>query len=131
MYSFALLGLMILLGIMLFNRPMIDATVLKVAGQTYQEHPDDKTISNLFKIKVISKSMKTVPFAIRVQEEGARVQMIGQTIDSLKSGEVVDQSFFIFFPEEKITQRRNKIHIEIRSGDKVVQTKEVNFLGKY
>lgn len=130
-YSIALLGLMIVLGIMLFNRPMIDATVLKVAGQTYQEHPDDKTISNLFKIKVISKSMKTVPFAIRVQEEGARVQMIGQTIDSLKSGEVVDQSFFIFFPEEKITQRRNKIHIEIRSGDKVVQTKEVNFLGKY
>lgn len=130
-YSAALAALLVLFTVMLVNRAMFDATIMKVPGQTYQEQKEEGTISNLFKVKVVSKSMKTEPFALRVKEPGAQLQFIGDPVDSLRSGITTEQAFFVKLPDDQIKSRRNKIHIQILSGDKVIQTKDVVFLGKY
>ena len=130
MYSTVLLILLSVLIGLLVTRDMFDATVLRVPGQILQENADG-TISNLYKIRVVNKSGYTEPYHIELDSKEAIIQDIGSHIDSLKSGIEVEEEFFIKFPKEHITQRKEKLRLFIKSGDKTIQTKKITFIGQY
>ncbi|MFA5619129.1 MAG: cytochrome c oxidase accessory protein CcoG [Weeksellaceae bacterium] len=110
--------------------PVFDSTVLRVPGQLYQEGQDG-TISNLYKIKIQSKSPKDLPYSLAVKEENAQIEFVGTKLDSLKSGQLSEEIFFVRFPKGELEQRKTKINIQIKSGDKVIQNKKVTFLNGY
>ncbi|GBL34731.1 protein RdxA [Filimonas sp.] len=129
-YSLVLLILLSVLIGLLATRDMFDSTVLRVAGQILQENPDN-TISNLYKIKVVSKSGYTEPYHLELDTKDARIEYVGKKLDSLKSGIESEETFFIKVPKEHITQRKENLKILVKSGDKIVQTKKITFIGEY
>lgn len=115
---------------LLVSRSIFDSTVMRVPGQLYQENADG-TISNLYKIKLVSKSAKTLPYHLAVEEKEAQIVYVGNKLDSLRTGEHMEETFFIKIPQDKIKNRKEYIHVQIMSGDKVIQSKEVSFLSGY
>jgi len=130
-YTTVLGILLVVMTSMLVSRDMFDATILKVPGQLYQEDKANGTISNLYKIKIVSKSMKTEPYNLRVKEDYATIEYIGEHIDSLYTGQNTEETFFIKASLTEIKKRENTLHVEILSGDNVIQTHKVSFVGKY
>lgn len=129
-FSLLLLALLSTLVILLATRSMFDATLLRVPGQILQEHADG-TISNLYRIKIVSKSLKPEPYHIETADGKAKIELVGKPIDSLYTGVASEETFFIKLPAAQILQRKQKIHIRIMSGNEVIQTKTVTFIGQY
>lgn len=115
---------------LLISRSIFDSTVMRVPGQLYQENPDG-TISNLYKIKLVSKSANPMPYHIEVKEKDAEIVFVGQPLDSLRTGEHMEETFFIKIPKDKVKSRKEDIHVQIMSGDKIIQSKTVSFLSGY
>ena len=130
MYSTVLVILLGILISLLVTRSMFDSTILRVAGQILQENADG-TISNLYKIKVVSKSGFTEPYHLELSNKNAKIEYVGKKLDSLKSGVESEETFFIKLPKELITKRKENFEIFVKSGDKVVQTKKITFIGEY
>lgn len=130
-YSAALIVLLGLLTTLLVTRSVMHATVLRVPGQVMRENPDG-TISNMYRIKVNNKSNQTMPYHIElVDNKDAKIEYVGKTIDSLKSGEMAEEVFFVKIPNEKITKRKQELRLNVMSGDKVMEKKELIFIGQY
>lgn len=115
---------------LIVSRSIFDSTVMRVPGQLYQENTDG-TISNLYKIKLVSKSAKTLPYHLEVREDNAEIVYVGQPLDSLRTGEHMEETFFIKIPKDKIKSRKENIHVQIMSGDEIIQSKKVSFLSSY
>ena len=130
MYSTVLVILLGILISLLVTRSMFDSTILRVAGQILQENTDG-TISNLYKIKVVSKSGFTEPYHLELSNKNAKIEYVGKKLDSLKSGVESEETFFIKLPKELITKRKENFEIFVKSGDKVIQTKKITFIGEY
>lgn len=130
MYSVVLVILIGVLITLLTTRSMFDATVLRVPGQILQENTDG-TISNLYKVRVVSKSGYTEPYKLEIDHPKARIEYIGKHIDSLKSGVESEETFFIKMPQEAITQRKEKMKLFVKSKGEVIQTKKITFIGEY
>src|SRR5690606_29129802 len=112
-YTTVLGILLVVMTSMLVSRDMFDATILKVPGQLYHEDKANGTISNLYKIKIVSKSMKTEPYNLRVKEDFATIEYIGEHIDSLYTGQNTEETFFIKAPLSEMKKRENTLHVEI------------------
>jgi len=115
---------------LIVSRSIFDSTVMRVPGQLYQENADG-TISNLYKIKLVSKSAQTLPYHLEVKEKEAELIYVGQPLDSLRTGEHMEETFFIKISQDKIKSRKEDLHIQIMSEDRVIQTKKVSFLSGY
>lgn len=130
-FTVVLVLLLGLLAYMIFTRKMFDATILRVGGQLYQEQVEEGTISNLYKIRIVSKAMQTAPYTLKVREANASLEIVGKPIDSLKTAEAIEETFFIKMPIKDIQKRRNELHVEVWSGEELISTHPVSFLGKY
>jgi cytochrome c oxidase accessory protein FixG len=129
-YSGVLILLIGILVSLLITRTKFDATVLRVPGQILQENADG-TISNLYKIRVVSKSAKTEPFDLSIDMPNAKIEYVGTRIDSLKPSLETEQTFFIKIPKDKITKRRNQLKVFLKANNEIIQTKKISFIGKY
>ncbi len=128
-YSAVLLVLVLVLSGFLLSRKDVQATVMRAQGMLYQEQPDNK-ISNLYNIKLVNKTRKDIPVIIKVEDEehpNAEIKMVGKPLVVPKES-VGDGVFFIILPKDQVHNRKNKIEIEIYSGEKKVQTVKTNFI---
>jgi cytochrome c oxidase accessory protein FixG len=129
-YSTVLVVLIGILVTLIITRSMFDATVLRVPGQILQDN-NDGTISNLYHIKIVSKSSVVEPYSLSLDDQTATLERVGKKLDSLKFGEETEETFFIRKSKSNISERKEKLVLQIRSGDKIVQTKKITFIGKY
>jgi cytochrome c oxidase accessory protein FixG len=127
-YSAVLAALLIIFFSLIITRSMFDATILRVPGQLMQEN-NDGTISNLYRIKIVNKSNNTAPYQLFIDNPDATIQYAGKQLDSLKPGIESEQTFFIKIPKEKVTERKQDLKVFIKSGEEVVQTKKISFIG--
>lgn len=130
LYSVALIALLVILTSLIATRSTFDSTILRVPGQILQENKDGTT-SNLYRIKIVSKSMRTEPYRLLLEDKHAKIEYVGKHLDSLHSGIASEETFFIKVPREQIKKRKEKYPVLIMSGDKIVQTKEAIFIGEY
>lgn len=129
-YTALLLLLTAALAVLLLTRSKFDSTVLRVPGQILQENADG-TISNLYRIKIANKSMRTEAYRLNLTDADARIVPVGRHLDSLKPGTSTEETFFIKIPAGKIKKRKVEYRLQILSGDVVVQTKKITFIGAY
>jgi cytochrome c oxidase accessory protein FixG len=129
-YSFVLLALIAVLATLLVTRSKFDSTVLRVPGQILQEHPDG-TISNLYRIKIVSKSMHSEPYHLELDNKDASLVYVGKQLDSLQPGISAEETFFIKVAPGKISKRKENYRLKIMSGNETIQTKKVTFIGTY
>lgn len=129
-YTAMLIVLTGLLTLLLVTRKDVDGTIIRAAGITYQERGAD-SISNLYNIKVINKTVNEIPLTLRIEDAPGRIiEAEGRDIVVQKEGQGKG-SFFIVLPNSFIKDRKTPLKIGLYDGDKKITTLSTNFMGPF
>jgi cytochrome c oxidase accessory protein FixG len=128
LYTVLLIVLTGALSFLLMTRKDVDATVMRTPGMLFQERGAD-SVSNLYNIKVVNKTLQDVPLDIRVEGVNGTVQVIGGHAINVKKEGQGSGSFFVVLPKQLIKERKTKINIGLYENNKKVDVLETNFLG--
>lgn len=118
----------ILIGL-LFLRTDVEATILRVAGKTF-EHKGSN-ISNVYTFKIMNKTMKdyeNLTFKVRQPETG-EVKMVGNDVIKVAKEAYGEGVLFIEIPQKDLDGYSTKVTIDVYDGDRLIQTTKTNFLG--
>lgn len=132
-YTFLLILLTGILTLLLISRKDIDGTILRTKGLTYQERGTD-SLSNLFNINVINKTINDMPVTLRLEGEAAKsgkIELVGATSIHLKQEDQATGSFFVVLPRTYVTGRKMKLRIGLYNGEQRVTTLKTNFTGPF
>jgi len=127
MYTALLIVLTGLLTTLLVTRKDITATVMRTPGLLFQEKGTD-SISNLYNIKVVNKTVEDIPLTVKLEDANGTVQLVGNSIHVQKEGQGAG-SFFITLPKTRITQRKTVLQVGLYQGDKKIDVVKTSFLG--
>lgn len=124
--------LFILIGILcglLFLRNDVEATVLRLPGQTF-EHKGEN-ISNVYTFKIVNKTVKDfeqIHFKIS-DPKGGKVILVGKPMIKIEKGEYAQGTLFIEINPAFLKSYKTNVKIEVYDGDELVETTTTNFLG--
>jgi len=128
-YSVVLSLLVFVVMFMLLTRADVEATIMKVPGQLYQEQPNNR-ISNLYNIQFINKTNAEIPLDMRVKGfDDAVVKRVGEEAMVLEPGSRLDAVFFIEMPRQNITKMKTALDIELVSNGEIIDEITTNFVG--
>ncbi len=125
-YSVVLMVLIGIFGFMIFSRTIVDGTLLRARGSTYQLR-DDKTISNLYSLELINKSGKEIPFSLKCDDEKLILQMVNK-IDKLKKDGSATLSFFLIIQNKDVEKYKSNVRVDVISAGKKVETLKTTFI---
>ncbi|MGC4038569.1 MAG: cytochrome c oxidase accessory protein CcoG [Chitinophagaceae bacterium] len=129
-YTVLLLLLAGLLSFLLITRKNVDGTIVRAPGILYQERGED-SISNLYTIKVINKTLNDVPLNLKlINLPGRIIEAEGQPIQVKKEGQGKG-SFFIILPKTAIRKRKINLKIGLYEGTKQITVLQTNFMGPF
>lgn len=129
-YTFLLVLLAGLLTFLLTSRKDVDGTIVRAQGQLYQERGID-SLSNLYTIKVVNKTLKDIPVTLRLMGAPGRiVEAEGRNV-LVKKEDLGKGSFFIVLPRNYITKRKLSLKIGLYEGDKLITVLNTNFMGPF
>lgn len=128
LYTVLLSILVLLLVSLLMTRKDVDATVMRTPGMLYQERGTD-SISNLYNIKLVNKTLQNVPLTIRVEDGQGNIQIIGSNHIDVKAEGQGSGSFFVVLPRSVIHQRKKQIQLGLYNGNTKIDVAKTNFLG--
>jgi cytochrome c oxidase accessory protein FixG len=110
LYTGLCLLVLTVLAVILFTRNDITATVMRTPGILYQEKGED-TVSNLYNIKVVNKTIQSIPLTVKLENTPGSIQMVGNAqVQVLKEGQGAG-SFFILLPRNVITNRKTELRL--------------------
>ena len=125
--------LIILIGIlsgMLLLRNDVEARILRLPGQLY-EHKEGNIISNVFTYKLINKTsdeIEDVSFKLRKYKGVIKLVSTSNRFDVPGQG-MAEGTFFIEIIEKDLNGDKNKLMIDVFSGNEMIESTTVNFLG--
>ena len=128
-YSIVLSLLVFVVAFMLFTRTDIEATILKVPGQLYQEQPNER-ISNLYNIQFINKTNRNMLLEMRVMDyEDATIKRVGEETLNIEAGSRIDGVFFIEMARKDIKKMKTIVVVELIADGEVIDEISTNFVG--
>lgn len=131
--KFYTLLLFILAGIvtsLLLSRKDVDGTIVRAPGMLYQERGED-SISNLYVIKIVNKTLKDIPLTLRLESAPGRIiEAEGRDI-MVKKEDQGKGSFFIILPRNYISKRKTGLKIGLYEGDRKITALSTNFMGPF
>jgi cytochrome c oxidase accessory protein FixG len=125
--------LIILIGVllgMLALRNDVEARILRLPGQLY-EHKDNNIISNVYTYKIVNKTTETiedVSFKLRGIDGEIKLVSTSDTFTVKESG-LAEGTLFIELKQSDLSGDKNNLTIDVYSGDKLIETTSVSFLG--
>ena len=128
LYSGVCILLLIVVSALLATRKDIGATVMRTPGILFQERGAD-SISNLYNIKMINKTVKPIPLTIKVENGNGNVEIIGNKYIAVKEEGQGSGSFFVVLPKTMIHNRKTNISLGLYEGEKKIAIVKTNFLG--
>jgi len=129
-YTVVLLLLTGLLSLLLSTRKDVDGTIIRAGGMLYQERGTD-SISNLYNIKIINKTIHDIPVTLKLEgSPGSIIEADGKDIQVKKEAQGKG-SFFIVLPRNFIKERKTKLRIGLYQEDKKITELKTNFLGPF
>ncbi len=123
--------LILLVGIMtalFLNRTDVELTILRTPGLLYQEQRDNK-ISNLYDVKIINKTFDSFPAHLELTNINGEIKLIGKDLQVEPQG-VAEAKFLVILDEDQIKTLNTPLEIAVKSGEKVIDVIQTNFLGK-
>ncbi len=125
----ALLGVLLAVNaFLLTSRTNIEVLILRTPGMLYQE-VDENYLSNLYNYQVINKTNEEFPIEFRLAGGlDGRIRTVGEVPDT-KAADVVEGAFFIELNKNELDSRKNRITVEVYSGDELIDRVKTNFLG--
>ncbi len=128
-YSGLLLLLIILFSYLLTTRSDVEATVMRVPGQLYQEQENGQ-ISNLYNIQFVNKTFDPIELELRLQnQDQGTIRKIGESGIMVPASGSTDGIFFIDLPRESVQSTKTGIVIELVKDGEVIDEVKTNFLG--
>ncbi len=127
-YTAILFILVSLLTGMLFLRSDIEANIFRLPGQLY-EHKEGNIISNVYTYKLLNKTSKDF------DDKHFKLVSHKGSIESVKTDLLVpargmaEGTLFIEIDQSALNEEKDKIKIEVYSGDILIETTKTNFLG--
>jgi polyferredoxin len=127
-YSVVLLALLSVMGFLIVNRNMVEATVLRVPGMLYQEQKGGR-ISNLYNVQVVNKTFDPLQMSLKLdnQEQGS-IRVVGGPI-KVAAGATTEVVCFVELPQSAITQVKTKLKLGLYAGENRLETVSTNFMG--
>jgi cytochrome c oxidase accessory protein FixG len=128
-YTVVLSALVFLVSFMLFTRTDVEATILKVPGQLYQEQPNNR-ISNLYNIQFINKTNKLMTLELRIKDyPQATIKRVGEEDLIIEAGSRLDGVFFVEMDREDIQKMKTGIEMQLLADGEVIDEISTNFVG--
>ena len=127
-YSVILFLLMTILGLMLFTRADVEATVLRAPGSMFQQMPDGH-FSNLYTVRVINKTSRALPVELRLEKPAGSLTVMGEGSIVVAAQKLSESSVLIELEPAAMKSGTTPLFIGIYSGGKKVQTLKTAFIG--
>jgi len=122
--------LTILLGVlttMLFLRNDVEATILRLPGQTFQS--TKTTIKNVYTVKLINKTTEDISaVSIKLISHEGTVDMVGGMMDVKRQG-LKEGTLFIEIDKKDLNSSKEKLKIGIYSNGVLIDKTSTNFSG--
>lgn len=122
--------LVVLLGVlttMLFLRNDVEATVLRLPGQTFQSTPT--TIKNVYTFKLINKTTKQIDdVSIQLVSHKGDVTMVGGNITVPKQG-LAEGTIFVEINRNDLNAAKVELKFGVYSNNQLIETTNSNFMG--
>ncbi|AWH75564.1 cytochrome c oxidase accessory protein CcoG [Dokdonia sp. Dokd-P16] len=126
----AVLGILtaVLIG-MLFLRNDVEARILRLPGQLY-EHKDNNMISNVYTFKLVNKTVdeiEDVHFELR--SHNGTIEVVSGNSFRVDAQGLAEGTLFIEINASGIKSDKERLEIEVYSGDQLIETTTTAFLG--
>ncbi|WP_457615528.1 cytochrome c oxidase accessory protein CcoG [Lutibacter sp.] len=122
--------LSILVGVliaMLFLRNDVEATVLRLPGQTFQSTAT--TIKNVYTIKLINKTTEDIDnIEIKLLSHAGKVSIVGGELSVKKQG-LKEGTLFVEINRDDLSSSKEKLKIGVFSNGKLIESTTTNFMG--
>ena len=129
-YTGLLILLIALQGFLFATRSSIEVVVLRTPGMLYQEK-EDNYISNLYNYQLVNKTNEDqTGFTFHLIDPPGRIQTVG-TVPASPKQAMSEGAFFVEIPRTELSSRKNKITIEVRQGEEIIDRIKTNFLGPF
>ncbi|MCU0382868.1 MAG: cytochrome c oxidase accessory protein CcoG, partial [Cyclobacteriaceae bacterium] len=128
-YSFVLLALLSLLSFLIFTRSIVETTLLKVPGTTFQK-TDDEHITNLYTIEFVNKSNENLPVEIKIVEPAkATLELAGGEDMALEPGAFMKKVMIVKLPAGEMKSVKTNVKIEVWVNGRLEETVKSKFIG--
>ncbi|MCO6495239.1 MAG: cytochrome c oxidase accessory protein CcoG [Bacteroidetes bacterium] len=128
LYSAALIVLLTAIVTLLATRSNITGQILRTSGLLYQEKGTD-SISNLYSIKIINKTLTDRKLNLKLEEKEGSVQFVGKPYIDSKADDYSTATFFVVLPKREVKERKNPIKVGLYENGEKIKTLKTNFLG--
>ena len=122
--------LTVLVGVlitMLFLRNDVEATVLRLPGQTFQT--TNTTVKNVYTVKLINKTIEDIEnVEIKLISHKGRVDVVGGLLKIKRQG-LQEGTLFIEIDKKDLLSSKEELKIGIYSNGKLIETTVTNFTG--
>ncbi len=126
-YSIVLALIVIFASFMFFTRPIVETSILRTPGMTYQEQEHNE-LSNIYNFRIVNKSDKDLPITIKLLEPKYGRIIVADNIE-LKYNSKTEGVIVVFINKENIKSKRTELRFGIFKGDEMIEDYVSTFTG--
>jgi cytochrome c oxidase accessory protein FixG len=117
----------VLIGLM-FLRNDLEANVLRLPGQLYEQKGEN--ISNVYTYKIVNKTNQDYDnVTFKVLSPKGTIKLVGNKSVNVPANKLVKGTLFIEIHPAFLTKDKTRVEIEIYQNGKLIETTATNFLG--
>jgi cytochrome c oxidase accessory protein FixG len=128
LYGVVLGALIALFLVLVFTRPTVEAILLRAPGAMFERTADGK-IENLYTLKLVNKTMRDLPVALRLEDSAGVLQIMGDEHPVVPAGKLVATSVLIKLDPSALAGATTPLKVGVYSEGKQVQTVKTVFVG--
>jgi len=124
--------LVILTGVligMLFLRNSVEANILRLPGQLF-EHKENNIISNVYTFKLVNKTSKDIEnVRFELASHEGTIKLVSHDEFTVPAQGYSEGTLFIEIKASQLKDDKERIKINVYSGDVIIETTSTSFLG--
>lgn len=126
-YGVLLLALIGVWSFLVFTRADVETTLLRAPGALFQEMPDGH-FSNLYTVKVVNKTSRSMPVDFKLENIRGDLQVMGESIVVPPQG-LTETSILIDLDRSVLKSGSTPLVVGVYSHDRRLQTIKTSFIG--
>ena len=126
-YSVVLLALATVLGLMIFTRADVEATVLRASGTLFQQMPDGH-FSNLYTLRIVNKTSRELPVELRLEQPAGTLQVMGGKL-VVPPQKLLENSLLVELEPAAMKSGTTPLLLGVYCDGRKIQTLKTAFVG--
>ncbi len=126
-YSIVLILILVFASVMFFTRPIVETTILRTPGMTYQVQENNE-LSNIYNFKIVNKANEDIPIEIKLLEPDYGKIIITSDI-LLKYNTKTEGIIVVYINKDNLKQKKIKLRFGIFKGAEMLEDYVTTFTG--